>query len=420
MNGSALGTAMVLLGTAAAMAQDASVSGPPGEGWRLVFEDQFDGTDADLDAKWEAQNGPSGHILCSRWRDNAVLEDGLLRLVARKQKRAGQDWTAASLWTRKTFKYGYFECRYRYAAATGTNNSFWIMTRGRPEQRFEIDINEGHYPNEVNMNLHNHSGTHWARGGRWYPGGGAPGTSQDDAGFNVVLEHPVRTDALRFVSEDGDAVRLMELRAFPPSREGYPSVFPNPMEAQPDVPNLARQARAAASSQLNEQYGPEKVSDGKLGTPSRWVSAYDGGPHRLTLTFDSAVDIGCLQFISGWKEGSEWRCIVQDFRIEYRAGDQWLPVPGADSKGMGRDTMHDLAREHNLARSFHTYALQWNEDELIYYFDGQEIRRQPHTICRGPAHLWLSLAIIKWAGRVSDDIDGTSMDVDYVRVWQRR
>jgi len=45
------------------------VSGPPdGADWQLVFSDDFDGTDAELDATWEPQNGPSGHILCSRWR----------------------------------------------------------------------------------------------------------------------------------------------------------------------------------------------------------------------------------------------------------------------------------------------------------------------------------------------------------------
>ncbi|TVS10619.1 MAG: glycosyl hydrolase family protein, partial [Planctomycetaceae bacterium] len=172
---------------------------PPGPGWELVFEDDFTGTDAELDAQWEFQNGPSGHILCSRWRENAVLDNGILRLFARKEQRGGQQWTAASLWTREQFQYGYFECRYRYAAATGTNNSFWIMTRGRPEQRFEIDINEGHFPNIVNMNLHNWTGQHWAKGGRWYYGPGPPVASQDDAGFEWQLDEAIVTDRIRFV-----------------------------------------------------------------------------------------------------------------------------------------------------------------------------------------------------------------------------
>lgn len=42
-----------------------------------------------------------------------------------------------------------------------------------------------------------------------------------------------------------------------------------------------------------------------------------------------------------------------------------------------------------------------------------------HAKHRGKAPVLLSLAVIKWAGAVTDAIDGASMDVDYVRVWQR-
>jgi len=98
--------------------------------WDLVWQDEFDYKNEDLDKNWESQNGPSGHILCSRWRENAVVADGILHLINKKERRGGQNWTSGSIWTKRKFKYGYFECRYRYAAATGTNNSFWLMTRG--------------------------------------------------------------------------------------------------------------------------------------------------------------------------------------------------------------------------------------------------------------------------------------------------
>lgn len=219
---------------------------PPGV-WKLVFQDEFPGAGEHLAHAWEFQNGPSGHILCSRWRDNASVRDGILWLTAKKEKRGGQDWTAASMWTKQKFRYGYFECRYTYAKATGTNNSFWLMTRGLPEDapgRFEIDINEGHYPNIVNMNIHNWSGRHWAKGMR-------------------------------------------------------------------------------------------------------------------------------------------------------------RKVDGA-----------------HLADEFHTYGLEWNKDDLVWYMDGKEIRREKNTLCHGEAPVWLSLAIVDWAGRVTDAMDGTSMRVDYVRVYQ--
>lgn len=397
-----------------------SPGGPPGTGWQLIFEDQFDGTEADLDARWQFQNGPSGHILCSRWRDNARLDGGLLKLIARKERRAGQDWTAASLWTRQEFKYGYFECRYRYAPATGTNNSFWLMTR-KPRTEpgcFEIDINEGHYPYEVNMNLHQHSGKHWAKGGRWYYYGKGPGSAQEDAGFNFVLEQPLVTSKLRLVSRDADIVRIMEFRAFPPSTEGYPSVFPNPREAQPDLPNWAAGATVESSSTLEDAFGPEKAVDGKISNQSRWVSARDAATRVLTLSFAQPRQIGCIQLVSGWQDGQEWRGIVDDFRIEFWTGDAWQAVPGAARTAL-TESRRDPNAPPDLGHSFHVYGLQWNEKELIYYFDGREIRRMENEICHGESPVWLSLAIIPWAGPVTDAIDGTSMDVDWVRVWQR-
>jgi len=39
---------------------------PGGDKWKLVWNDEFDQPDSLLDQKWESQNGPSGHILCSR------------------------------------------------------------------------------------------------------------------------------------------------------------------------------------------------------------------------------------------------------------------------------------------------------------------------------------------------------------------
>ena len=63
-----------------AIPQPVRADPPTGGDWKLVFEDEFDGGKEKLAANWQFQNGPSGHILCSRWGDNAKLEDGLLKL----------------------------------------------------------------------------------------------------------------------------------------------------------------------------------------------------------------------------------------------------------------------------------------------------------------------------------------------------
>jgi len=231
---------------------------PGGAGnWKLVWNYEFDQPDSQLDQKWESQNGPSGHILCSRWRENAEVSNGTLKLVNRKENRGGQEWTSGNIWTKEQFQYGYYECRYRYAAAEGTNNSFWLMMKGiQPNEGkfFELDINEGHYPNSVNTNIHN-----WS----------------DVTEVNGNKTHPSASKGFKFENAD-------------------------------------------------------------------------------------------------------------------------------------------------LAKDFHTYGLDWSKEELVFYFDGKEIRRAENQFCYSPAPVWLSLAIIPWAGKITDAINGTRMEVDYVRIYKKK
>ena len=229
-------------------------SGPPsGQEWEIAFADEFEGDSLDWNT-WISQNGPSSHILSSRWKENVAVEDGLLKLITKKETRAGQDWTTASVWVDPTVfsqKYGYWEARYRYAPVSGINNAWWMMTQSgnkQTPQSFEIDINEGHYQNVINMTYHT---------------------------------------------------------------------------------GLDQNGEASSNS-------------------ARYVSEFD------------------------------------------------------------------------LSQDFHTYGLEWTETELIYYFDGKEIERKTHVNSHLPVTPWLSTAVLNWAGTIGDEADGTSMDVDWVRVYRKK
>lgn len=388
--------------------QRATAAPPAGAEWELVFREEFEGDTAELDKNWEFQNGPSGHILCSRWRENVIVENGVCRLLNRKESRGGQDWTSGSMWTRRPFRYGYFECGYKYGATTGLNNSFWIMTRGRENPsapvRFEIDINEGHYPNEIATNIHRWSGKHIAFS-RAYKLGVDPKPV-------IQLEAPVETDRIRLLIRDTGRSRVSELRVFPFSRFGYPPITAT--ELAPDAswpPNVASLAKAEASSVLGDKYTADKAVDGKLDPDSRWVSDDKApAPHTLTLRLDKKYPVGCVQLVSGTKQGDQWVDPIGDYVVQWWDGTDWRDIAGSDSR-------RELV---DLSRDFHTYALEWNEQELVYYFDGRELRRAKNEFCQGEASVWLSSAIMTWAGPVTDRIDGTSMDVDYVRVYQRK
>jgi len=399
---------------------------PAGKNWQLVFDDHFDYPDAQLDQNWIAQNGPNGHILCSRWRENARVDDGILKLINRKEQRGGQDWTSASLWTKRRFKYGYFECRYKYAAATGTNNSFWLTTMhtaGKlPEgnKHFEIDINEGHYPDEININIHNWSDF-------WTDDAGkrrhhawpkrvclTPATTKTGrAPWEIVLDVPLRASKVRFSSRHPDRFHLRALRVFPKLAGGeYPAVTSN--APLPDgLVDYARAATIAASSGSNPdyaQYRLEHVIDGNIGTS--WITPYDGEKF-IELDFGAEREVGCVQFLTGWRDGEQgYVFYVNSFRVELWVDGAWREV--AAQEPVPSVPVLDLSAE------FHTYAMEWNEKELIFFFDGKEIDRRENDICHWEAPVYLSLAIARFAGQVTDAIDGTIMAVDYVKVWQEK
>lgn len=48
-----------------------------------------------------------------------------------------------------------------------------------------------------------------------------------------------------------------------------------------------------------------------------------------------------------------------------------------------------------------------------------KVRAELNLFCHEPAILSLSTAVLNWAGHISDSIDGTKMEIDYVRVYSR-
>ena len=135
-------------------------AGPPKNNeWVLTFQDEFSGDSLDWGI-WRSEATYPSHILSSRWPENVSVKDGNLYLHTKKEKVAGAEWTSGNVWVRPEYfrqSYGYFEARYKYAPASGLNNAFWITTQSLSlprEKHYELDINEGHFPNEINTNYH--------------------------------------------------------------------------------------------------------------------------------------------------------------------------------------------------------------------------------------------------------------------------
>ena len=78
----------------------------------------------------------------------------------------------------------------------------------------------------------------------------------------------------------------------------------------------------------------------------------------------------------------------------------------------------------DLDKDFHIYAVEWNEKELIWYFDGTPVRRLANPNCHAPTDVRLSTIIMtRQLERDKVDIEtmqGVSMAVDWVRVYRKK
>ena len=398
------------IGAWAGLTPVAAPAGQVPSDYQLTFSDEFEGAADSWSKQWIADAQAHKHILSSRWPENVSMQNGQLSLLNRQETRAGQDWTSGSVSTKQKFRYGYFECRYRYGAAPGLNNSFWLMNQGVSADKiksgevtvFELDINEGHYPNKIATNIH-----------RW-----SPHHTSDSRVLQLGAEHfasipleiPVTTDALRIIVRDTSRTSISEIRAFAPTKEGYPTdVDAKGIPLPSSRPNLLTGAKAEATGKQVGDFRAEKTIDGVISNSSRWVvDPVVPGEKTLTLTLPGETTIGCVQIKSGWLNKESWESVPCDYTLQYKRGSQWVDIFNSKSSSF-----------LNLSADFNTYGLLWSEQELVFFFNGKEIRREPNKFAHHPATLYLSSAVIHWAGPVTKAIDGTRMEVDYVRVWQR-
>lgn len=80
---------------------------------------------------------------------------------------------------------------------------------------------------------------------------------------------------------------------------------------------------------------------------------------------------------------------------------------------------HEAIYGPDLSDGFHTYGLEWTEDTLTWFVDGQEIRTTAHEI-NEDMFLALSLAVNSdWSGSTSSATDYSDpLQIDYVRIYE--
>ena len=97
---------------------------PPLPGYHLVWSDDFNGTALDTN-QWFYRTGK--RLLSFQRPENVSFTNGLLRLALKKENAGGAHYTAGGVISRRQFKYGYYEARFRCPDAAGWHTAFWTM-----------------------------------------------------------------------------------------------------------------------------------------------------------------------------------------------------------------------------------------------------------------------------------------------------
>ena len=73
-----------------------------------------------------------------------------------------------------------------------------------------------------------------------------------------------------------------------------------------------------------------------------------------------------------------------------------------------------------LADDYYVYGLEWNEKEIVWYFEGKPIRRLPNKHWYYPLKLVFDCeTIINWFGTPKKENLPAVYNIDYLRVWKR-
>ncbi len=128
----------------------------PGGEMRLVWSDEFDGARLDP-ASWFFETGDGSQYSIPGWGndelqwylpDSANIENGNLRITARRQRQGNFQYTSARINTRDrfAFRYGRIEARIRLPGGQGIWPAFWLLPQdnayGGWAASGEIDIME--------------------------------------------------------------------------------------------------------------------------------------------------------------------------------------------------------------------------------------------------------------------------------------
>lgn len=138
------------------------------DGWKLVWGDEFNYKGLPDSSKWGYNVGGHGwgnnelQYYTEKDTLNAKVENGVLKIIARKQKKENREYTSARLHTKNKaeFKYGKIVVRAKLPAGRGTWPAIWMLGKNIDKAPWplcgEIDIMEhvGYEKDSIHGTIH--------------------------------------------------------------------------------------------------------------------------------------------------------------------------------------------------------------------------------------------------------------------------
>ncbi|MDW5288062.1 family 16 glycosylhydrolase [Formosa sp. PL04] len=99
----------------------------------------------------------------------------------------------------------------------------------------------------------------------------------------------------------------------------------------------------------------------------------------------------------------------------------WSPPAVRPTKAFGNDE----TVSYNTSDEFHVYAVEWGEDYLKVFRDGEltyEVDQETlgtDWVLNNPMEIWLDSEIFKWLGVPNKEELPVDFEVEYLRVWQK-
>jgi beta-glucanase (GH16 family) len=213
----------LLVFTALALASSTCVSQKinshtaPLPGYRLIWADEFTGNTLDTN-RWDYRT--DSKMWSTQKPDNVSVANGRLIFAVKKEEADDKHYTGAGVISKRTFKYGYYESRFKVPPGAGWHTSFWLQkfdgSGGTNPQASaqELDVceNDSVSPTHYGVNVH-----------QWNP---KPHVSM---GFKKVPTPDLSADFHVFGCEftpekvkyffDGDLVQTVNATKFPHSEQ---------------------------------------------------------------------------------------------------------------------------------------------------------------------------------------------------------